>query len=91
MYNSYRMKQLVSLLMTPYEGRSWSQTNQVMVRLWRGCGFAYRFVVPPHLVPQKPPHSEVSRALAQRMTSALHILHCLHTTDELLAPLYSIK
>uniref|UniRef100_A0A8D3EDQ9 E3 ubiquitin-protein ligase RNF123 n=1 Tax=Scophthalmus maximus TaxID=52904 RepID=A0A8D3EDQ9_SCOMX len=34
--------------------RPWAQTNWILVRLWRGCGFGYRYTRLPHLLKTKP-------------------------------------
>ncbi|KAK6480535.1 E3 ubiquitin-protein ligase RNF123 [Huso huso] len=41
-------------LLAPYEQRPWAQTNWILVRLWRGCGFGYRYTRLPHLLKIKP-------------------------------------
>ncbi|XP_031728194.1 E3 ubiquitin-protein ligase RNF123-like [Anarrhichthys ocellatus] len=41
-------------LLAPYEQRPWAQTNWILVRLWRGCGFGYRYTRLPHLLKTKP-------------------------------------
>ncbi|KAF7657682.1 hypothetical protein LDENG_00023520 [Lucifuga dentata] len=41
-------------LLAPYEHRPWAQTNWILVRLWRGCGFGYRYTRLPHLLKTKP-------------------------------------
>ncbi|XP_077582387.1 E3 ubiquitin-protein ligase RNF123 isoform X2 [Stigmatopora nigra] len=41
-------------LLAPYEQRPWAQTNWILVRLWRGCGFGYRYTRLPHLLKSKP-------------------------------------
>uniref|UniRef100_A0A8C4QLI2 E3 ubiquitin-protein ligase RNF123 n=1 Tax=Eptatretus burgeri TaxID=7764 RepID=A0A8C4QLI2_EPTBU len=45
--DSIRMSMLRSLL-APYEQRPWAQTNWILVRLWKGSGFGYRYT---HLIP----------------------------------------
>lgn len=39
-------KILISSLMTPYQGRSWGQSNWILLRFWLGDGFAYRDLRP---------------------------------------------
>ncbi|XP_074646477.1 E3 ubiquitin-protein ligase RNF123-like isoform X2 [Tubulanus polymorphus] len=39
---------LIENLLAPYENRSWGQTNWILVRFWKGCGFAYRYTQLPH-------------------------------------------
>ncbi|XP_059399028.1 E3 ubiquitin-protein ligase RNF123-like [Carassius carassius] len=41
-------------LLAPYEQRPWAQTNWILVRLWRGCGYGYRYTRLPHLLKTKP-------------------------------------
>ncbi|XP_044881537.1 E3 ubiquitin-protein ligase RNF123-like isoform X2 [Mauremys mutica] len=41
-------------LLAPYEQQPWAQTNWILVRLWRGCGFGYRYTRLPHLLKTKP-------------------------------------
>ncbi|TRY94563.1 hypothetical protein DNTS_024380 [Danionella cerebrum] len=48
-----RMAMMKNLL-APYEQRPWAQTNWILVRLWRGCGFGYRYKRLPHLLKSKP-------------------------------------
>lgn len=37
---------LINSLMTPYQGRSWGQSNWILLRFWLGNGFAYRDLRP---------------------------------------------
>lgn len=39
-------KILINSLMTPYQGRSWGQSNWILLRFWLGNGFAYRDLRP---------------------------------------------
>nr|KAF6311117.1 ring finger protein 123 [Myotis myotis] len=45
---------MVRSLLAPYEQRPWAQTNWILVRLWKGCGFGYRYTRLPHLLKIKP-------------------------------------
>uniref|UniRef100_A0AAY5KFJ3 E3 ubiquitin-protein ligase RNF123 n=1 Tax=Esox lucius TaxID=8010 RepID=A0AAY5KFJ3_ESOLU len=45
---------MMTNLLAPYEQRPWAQTNWILVRLWRGCGFGYRYTRLPHLLKTKP-------------------------------------
>ncbi|PSN30203.1 hypothetical protein C0J52_21037 [Blattella germanica] len=47
--NVHRMK-MVRALLRPYENRAWAQSNWVLVRIWQGCGFAFRYHKSPHLL-----------------------------------------
>nr|CAD7404785.1 unnamed protein product [Timema cristinae] len=40
---------MVHSLLRPYENRAWAQSNWVLVRMWQGCGFAFRYKKSPHL------------------------------------------
>ncbi|XP_063226205.1 E3 ubiquitin-protein ligase RNF123 isoform X2 [Bacillus rossius redtenbacheri] len=40
---------MVHALLRPYENRAWAQSNWVLLRMWQGCGFAFRFKRSPHL------------------------------------------
>ncbi|XP_067139303.1 E3 ubiquitin-protein ligase RNF123-like [Centruroides vittatus] len=40
---------MVKALLQPYENRAWAQSNWILVRLWKGCGFAFRYSLPPHM------------------------------------------
>uniref|UniRef100_A0A8B9TXL3 E3 ubiquitin-protein ligase RNF123 n=1 Tax=Anas platyrhynchos TaxID=8839 RepID=A0A8B9TXL3_ANAPL len=51
--HSLRISMMKNLL-APYEQRPWAQTNWILVRLWRGCGFGYRYTRLPHLLKTKP-------------------------------------
>ncbi|XP_070396204.1 E3 ubiquitin-protein ligase RNF123-like [Dermacentor albipictus] len=41
---------LIQALLQPYKNRPWAQTNWILMRLWKGCGYAFRYTVAPHLV-----------------------------------------
>jgi len=41
---------MVRALLRPYEYRAWAQSNWVLVRIWQGCGFAFRYHKSPHLL-----------------------------------------
>lgn len=41
---------LIQALLQPYRNRPWAQTNWILMRLWKGCGYAFRYTVAPHLV-----------------------------------------
>merc|ERR1712139_303120 len=36
-------------LLRPYEKRSWAQSNWILVRVWKGSGFAFRYTRSPHV------------------------------------------
>ncbi|XP_042904907.1 E3 ubiquitin-protein ligase RNF123 isoform X2 [Parasteatoda tepidariorum] len=40
---------MTKALLQPYENRAWAQSNWILIRLWKGCGFAFRYSVSPHL------------------------------------------
>ncbi|XP_025107715.1 E3 ubiquitin-protein ligase RNF123-like isoform X1 [Pomacea canaliculata] len=44
---------MVQTLLAPYENRSWAHTNWILVRIWKGCGFANRYRYLPNLIPSK--------------------------------------
>ena len=60
-----RKEALVAHLLAPYEGRSWAQTNWILVRLWKGCGYAFRYKHLPHLLPSKNQQQEIGNASLQ--------------------------
>ncbi|XP_064483653.1 E3 ubiquitin-protein ligase RNF123-like isoform X2 [Ornithodoros turicata] len=41
---------MIKALLQPYKNRPWAQTNWILMRLWKGCGFAFRYTVAPHLL-----------------------------------------
>lgn len=52
---------LVCNLLQPYENRVWAQNNWILVRFWKGSGFAYRHYLSPHLrtkITPKPTYSD---------------------------------
>jgi Kip1 ubiquitination-promoting complex protein 1 len=49
-------KSMIKTLLSPYESRSWPQINWILVRLWKGCGFGYRYDLPPHMSPTRLKH-----------------------------------
>lgn len=40
---------MTKALLQPYENRAWAQSNWILIRLWKGCGFAFRYSVSPHM------------------------------------------
>ncbi|XP_029455522.1 E3 ubiquitin-protein ligase RNF123 [Rhinatrema bivittatum] len=70
-------------LLAPYEQRPWAQTNWILVRLWRGCGFGYRYTRLPHLLKTKPEDGNLpslqkpcpSELLQQHMAELLRSNH----------------
>lgn len=91
---SHRANKMVGSLLTPYEGRGWTQTIGILVRLWRGTGFAYRHSHLPHPTPPKPPPpSELARASLLRasplVSSVASLLAAKRTRSQFLTfPLY---
>ncbi|XP_074023380.1 E3 ubiquitin-protein ligase RNF123-like isoform X3 [Numenius arquata] len=74
-------------LLAPYEQRPWAQTNWILVRLWRGCGFGYRYTRLPHLLKTKPEDASLP-SLQKPCPSTLlqrHMADLLHS-DRDLAP-----
>ncbi|KAL5013113.1 hypothetical protein ScPMuIL_007383 [Solemya velum] len=57
---------MVKSLISPYENRSWAQTNWILVRIWKGCGFGFRYAHLPHLVPSKIQPTEFGQASLQK-------------------------
>ncbi|KAH7976599.1 hypothetical protein HPB52_016866 [Rhipicephalus sanguineus] len=39
---------LIQALLQPYKNRPWAQTNWILMRLWKGCGYAFRYTLSPH-------------------------------------------
>ncbi|XP_041349539.1 E3 ubiquitin-protein ligase RNF123-like [Gigantopelta aegis] len=58
-------------LIAPYENRSWAHTNWILVRLWKGCGFAFRYRYLPNLVPSKVQPTEFSFVSLQKPCPSL--------------------
>ncbi|XP_070557692.1 E3 ubiquitin-protein ligase RNF123-like isoform X4 [Ptychodera flava] len=57
---------MVKSLLAPYESRAWAQTNWILVRVWKGCGFGFRYVKPPHLQSPKATDKEKEGTILQR-------------------------
>lgn len=53
-------------LIEPYINRSWAQTNWILVRIWKGCGFGFRYTHLRHLVPSKVQMTEFGTASLQK-------------------------
>ncbi|KAL1463499.1 hypothetical protein WDU94_015246 [Cyamophila willieti] len=43
------MKSFIRALLRAYSGSNWAQTNWILVRIWHGSGFAFRYTQSPHL------------------------------------------
>lgn len=41
---------MIKCLIQPYENRAWAHSNWILLRFWKGCGFAYRYTIPPNMV-----------------------------------------
>ncbi|XP_053378439.1 E3 ubiquitin-protein ligase RNF123-like [Mercenaria mercenaria] len=61
-----KCKMKLKALIAPYENRSWAQTNWILVRIWKGCGFGFRYTHLPHLVPSKVQLTEFGSASLQK-------------------------
>ncbi|XP_050413378.2 E3 ubiquitin-protein ligase RNF123 [Patella vulgata] len=59
-------EKMIRALIAPYENRSWAHTNWILVRLWKGCGFGYRYRYLPNLVPSKVQPTEFSFVSLQK-------------------------
>ncbi|XP_021342759.1 E3 ubiquitin-protein ligase RNF123-like isoform X1 [Mizuhopecten yessoensis] len=57
---------MIKSLIMPYENRSWAQTNWILVRIWKGCGFGFRYTHLPHLVPSRVQPTEFGFASLQK-------------------------
>lgn len=51
---------MVKRLLKPYENRAWAQSNWILVRFWKGCGYAFRYTQPPHLAARLGPKTQQS-------------------------------
>lgn len=67
-------KILISSLMTPYQGRSWGQSNWILLRFWLGDGFAYRDLRPTNIWQNgsKLPSLGLFRSRGKTHTGLLH-------------------
>lgn len=67
-------KILISSLMTPYQGRSWGQSNWILLRFWLGDGFAYRDLRPTSIWQNgsKSPSLGLFRSRGKTHTGLLH-------------------
>ncbi|XP_064604806.1 LOW QUALITY PROTEIN: E3 ubiquitin-protein ligase RNF123-like [Liolophura sinensis] len=61
-----KRRSLITCLVAPYENRSWAQTNWILVRIWKGNGFGFRYTHLPHLVPSKQQPTEFGSASLQK-------------------------
>ncbi|XP_046554728.1 E3 ubiquitin-protein ligase RNF123-like isoform X1 [Haliotis rubra] len=61
-----RQASVIKSLIAPYENRSWAHTNWILVRLWKGCGFSFRYRFLPNLVPSKVQPTEFSFVSLQK-------------------------
>lgn len=64
---------MIRNLIAPYEGRSWAQTNWILVRIWKGCGFGFRYTHLSHLVPSKVQPTEFGAASLQKPCPSLEL------------------
>uniref|UniRef100_A0A8D9DZA1 E3 ubiquitin-protein ligase RNF123 n=1 Tax=Cacopsylla melanoneura TaxID=428564 RepID=A0A8D9DZA1_9HEMI len=46
---SESMTSFIRALLRAYSGSNWAQTNWILVRIWHGSGFAFRYTQSPHL------------------------------------------
>ncbi|XP_013421955.1 E3 ubiquitin-protein ligase RNF123 [Lingula anatina] len=67
------IQDMVHSLITPYENRSWAQTNWILVRLWKGNGFAFRYIHLPHLIPAKSQAQDIANASLQKPHPSLKL------------------
>jgi hypothetical protein len=71
MCGSSRMN-MVRALLRPYENRAWAQSNWVLVRIWQGCGFAFRYHKSPHLLRKLGPKLLQADSSLIRQSISMH-------------------
>ncbi|XP_067001612.2 E3 ubiquitin-protein ligase RNF123 isoform X2 [Anabrus simplex] len=78
---------MVRALLRPYEDRAWAQSNWVLVRIWQGCGFAFRFRKSPHLVKKVGPKllQTDSSLISQTIKPCPSVLFQGHVQETLLS------
>ncbi|GLH11947.1 E3 ubiquitin-protein ligase [Gryllus bimaculatus] len=77
---------MVRSLLRPYENRAWAQSNWVLVRIWQGCGFAFRYHKSPHLLRKMGPkllHSD-SNLISQSIKPCPSKLYQSHVKEIML-------
>uniref|UniRef100_T1IK83 RING-type E3 ubiquitin transferase n=1 Tax=Strigamia maritima TaxID=126957 RepID=T1IK83_STRMM len=57
---------MVKALLQPYENRAWAQSNWILVRLWKGCGFGFRYTQPPHMAKRLSPKPQNENNIASQ-------------------------
>lgn len=77
---------MVKALITPNESRSLSQCNWILVRIWKGCGYRFRYTHLPHSVPSKIQPTQFGFAMLQKPLPSLRLQelirkHMLLDTD----------
>lgn len=70
-----RIKMIKNLVL-PYENRAWAHSNWILLRLWKGCGFAYRYALPPNLSNRKNAASLLSNKDSNVMSSMNYLKPC---------------
>ncbi|XP_015778182.1 PREDICTED: E3 ubiquitin-protein ligase RNF123-like [Acropora digitifera] len=63
------LEKTVRSLMAAYDKRSWVQTTWILVRVWKGCGFAFRYTSSPDALTLGLPEQGHLRASLQRKPS----------------------
>ncbi|KAL9960346.1 hypothetical protein ACROYT_G033793 [Oculina patagonica] len=59
------LEKSVRSLMAAYDKRSWVQTTWILVRIWKGCGFAFRYTSSPDVITLGLPEQGHLRASLQ--------------------------
>ncbi|XP_046661819.1 E3 ubiquitin-protein ligase RNF123 isoform X1 [Homalodisca vitripennis] len=58
----YSQDKFIRMLLKPYDNRPWGQTNWILMRMWQGCGFAFRYKKSPHLSRKLGPRTPSSES-----------------------------
>ncbi|XP_058956271.2 E3 ubiquitin-protein ligase RNF123 [Pocillopora verrucosa] len=59
------LEKAIRSLMAAYDKRSWVQTTWILVRIWKGCGFAFRYTSSPDVITLGLPEQGQQRASLQ--------------------------
>jgi hypothetical protein len=71
---------MVRSLLHPYENRAWAQSNWILVRIWQGCGFAFRYHKSPHLLKKLGPKLLCVDSSLTRQS--IRMCYCIYVADQ---------
>jgi len=64
----FRRLRAIKSIFKPMERKTWIKTNLILMLIWHGSGFAFRYIRPPHLKDvHNSPHGSLEEIMFSNM------------------------